>query len=264
MIKLGPSGHLTACARPVEANRRPPIFVSYASEDSCAVDSVCTWLTQQGFRVWRDTTELIAGQHWESMIEAGLKASAAAIVCLSRASTEKQGFIHREIDLILRTAGMHPPGDLFLIPLFIEECVCPAWAVPLHSISLRQPDWTDRLQQALCKRMEQLDLRVSSEGIFDAQMSRFWRGMILAQSGRDLNKVQYGAEHLLSISPKHPGIPEIRLLLDDIERAKRRTPTKDDDETLHSAGCLPESIAWFLVVVMLVVWALVLLAKLFS
>src|SRR5580704_9007399 len=47
------------------------------------------------------------------------------LVCLSLASTSKQGFVQKEIKLVLDVADEQPEGTVFVIPARLEACDVP-------------------------------------------------------------------------------------------------------------------------------------------
>jgi len=44
------------------------------------------------------------------------------IVCLSRQFNKQGGFRHDELKIVLEKAGTIPEGEIFLIPVRLEEC----------------------------------------------------------------------------------------------------------------------------------------------
>ena len=65
------------------------------------------------------------GQDWDLEINKAVRESDAVIVCLSRSSITKEGYIQKEIRAVLSVADEKPEGIIFLIPLKSEECVVP-------------------------------------------------------------------------------------------------------------------------------------------
>ena len=51
-----------------------------------------------------------------------MKESACVLVFLSRRSVEKRGYVQKEFKLTLRILDELPDGQLFLIPILIDDC----------------------------------------------------------------------------------------------------------------------------------------------
>jgi len=104
-------------------NRR--VFLCYAREDFAPVHRVYHALKNAGFDPWLDKESLLPGQQWEQEIPSAIRASAFIIVFLSAASVAKRGYVQREFKLALDTAQEIPEGDIFLIPVKLDDCEVP-------------------------------------------------------------------------------------------------------------------------------------------
>ena len=65
------------------------VFISYAREDAAAASRLADDLARRGWDVWWDP-ELIAGQHFDEVIEHELRISGAVVVLWSTHSVESQ------------------------------------------------------------------------------------------------------------------------------------------------------------------------------
>ena len=74
------------------------------------------------------------------------------IVCLSRASITKTGYVQKEIKVALDVADEQPEGTIFLIPLRLEECEVPQRLSRWHWVNLFEPGGYERLLRALTVR----------------------------------------------------------------------------------------------------------------
>lgn len=111
------------------------IFMCYASEDKVEVRNLYHQLRACGTQPWLDEEDLLPGQDWDHEIRKVVRSSDAVLVCLSRRSTNKSGYLQKEIRLALDAAAEKPEGTIFLIPVRLEPADVP--------YSLRQWQWVD-------------------------------------------------------------------------------------------------------------------------
>ena len=74
---------------------------------------------------WLDEEELYPGQDWDMEIEKAVETADAIIVCLTKNSISKEGYVQRELRIVLDYADYKPEGTLYIIPLRLEECEPP-------------------------------------------------------------------------------------------------------------------------------------------
>jgi hypothetical protein len=99
------------------------VFLSYAHADRGRVRHLYRRLSRlRGVDVWRDDKRLAPGVLWERMIEVAINASDIVIVCLSRRALRRDGYVHREIKLAVRTADQRPGTGFGIIPVKLEQC----------------------------------------------------------------------------------------------------------------------------------------------
>lgn len=115
----------------------PPlrVFLCHASDDKPNVRLLHQRLRAEGLKPWLDEEELLPGQDWHEAISKAVRSSDAVIVCLSKKSVDKTGYVQRELRLVLEVADEQPLGAIFLIPAKIEECEVPD--------RLRRWQWVD-------------------------------------------------------------------------------------------------------------------------
>jgi hypothetical protein len=132
------------------------IFVSYASEDAEAVESLDSWLRERGYAPWLDKRNLIAGQDWELEIKRAVRSAHIVLACISRKAVAKTGYVQTELRAALDAADERPPGKIFLIPLRIDECEIPERLQHLHRVDLFTAGGRDQLAKALEREMSRL------------------------------------------------------------------------------------------------------------
>ena len=103
-------------------NNGKQIFISYAREDVDSARKVYDDLKARGFKVWFDVETLLPGQNWELEIKKGIRQADAIIILISSKSVNKRGYINKEIRLALDEALSFPEGEIFVIPVLLEDC----------------------------------------------------------------------------------------------------------------------------------------------
>src|SRR3954471_4668716 len=97
------------------------VFISYASEDLPIANRISQDLEANGHLVWRDRGSLIGGVRWEATIRAAIREADKAMVLVSRHSVAKEGFIQREVRLILQRWHEMPPDREFVIVVRLDD-----------------------------------------------------------------------------------------------------------------------------------------------
>jgi hypothetical protein len=127
---------------------RPLAFLCHSSGDKEQVRELYWRLQGDGLRCWFDEEDLLPGQDWELEINKAIRASAYIIVCLSRNSINKRGFVQKELKMALDLADELPQGAVFVIPVRLEDCEPPERIGRFHrglftrrgrSVDLRRP-----------------------------------------------------------------------------------------------------------------------------
>ena len=67
------------------------------------------------------------------------------LVCLSKESVAKRGFLQREIKDVLDVADEMPEGRAFVVPARLEECEVPERLRRWQWVNLYDPDGYDKL-----------------------------------------------------------------------------------------------------------------------
>jgi hypothetical protein len=78
-----------------------------------------------------------------------VRESHCVLVCLSKQSSNRAGYLHKEIRMALDAADLLPEGTIFLIPAKLEECEVPERLRPYQWVNLFEPDSYPQLQRAL-------------------------------------------------------------------------------------------------------------------
>lgn len=155
--------HMQSSELQVVTPRPLRIFLCHSADDKPAVRSLYQSLRSDGFEPWLDEEDLLPGQEWEKEIVNAVRASDVVIVCFSKASVNKKGYVQKEIKFSLDVADELPEGTFFLLPVKLEECEIPQWLKIWQWINLFEADGYERLRRALKNRAETLASSITSE-----------------------------------------------------------------------------------------------------
>ena len=134
------------------------VFISYASEDVEHARNISLSLGSEGYDPWFDKDKLLPGSDWKLEIEKAVENCDAIVICLSRLSMNKRGFVQKEIKKALDIAEEQPEGEIFIIPCRLEPCDIP------HSLKNKQ--WADLFEEGgLKKLLSGLQMKAESMGI---------------------------------------------------------------------------------------------------
>ncbi len=139
------------------------VFLCHASDDKPVVRELGRRLRAEGWLdVWLDEEKLLPGQDWDLEIEKAVETAHIVLVCLSKHSVSKEGYVQKELRLVLDVALNMPEGSIFVIPLRLEECEIPR--------RLRSWQWVNYFppenRPAACERLlASLRLRAGTLGI---------------------------------------------------------------------------------------------------
>ena len=111
------------------------VFLCHATDDKPSVRKLYERLKDDGIDVWFDEKNLLPGQDWDIEIQKAVRQSDVVIICLSKKSVTKEGYVQKEIRFALDVADEKPEGTIYLIPTRLEKCQVP------HRISRWQ--WID-------------------------------------------------------------------------------------------------------------------------
>ena len=133
------------------------VFLCHSRHDKPRVRELYTALKQQtGIHPWLDEENLLPGQDWEVEIIKAVRSSHCVIVCLTHHATSNAGYLHKEISFALDVADRQPEGQIFLIPIKIEECDVPERLSRFHWVELYKPGGYELLLKALRARADTL------------------------------------------------------------------------------------------------------------
>ena len=139
--------------------RRLQVFLCHAAQDKPKVRELLRRLESESWIApWLDEEKLLPGQDWDLEIQKAIRAADIIIVCLSRESVSKEGYVQKEFRRALSYAEEKPEGTIYIIPLRLDDCEIP--------IRFQQWQWLDySVKNAWEKLLLSLRLRAEKLGI---------------------------------------------------------------------------------------------------
>jgi hypothetical protein len=139
------------------SSRPLKIFLCHSSGDKPEVKKIHQALLQCGSDPWLDSEKLLPGQDWNLEINKALDNSDVILLCLSKESVNKEGYVQKEIRIALDRALEMPDGRIFLIPARLEECDLPYKIRTYQWVDLFAADGMDKLIKSLNVRASQIN-----------------------------------------------------------------------------------------------------------
>lgn len=130
----------------------PSIFLCHAFEDKPEVRKLHKRLKADGFKPWLDEEALLPGADWDREIPKAIRSSDFVLVCLSKKSVQKIGYVQAEIRSALERVLEMPPGRIFIIPARLEPCEVPDNLRRWHWVDLYESDGYEKLVRSLRTR----------------------------------------------------------------------------------------------------------------
>jgi hypothetical protein len=128
------------------------VFLCHGSDDKPAVRQLYHRLQGDGYAPWLDEENLLPGQDWREEIKLAIRSVDAIVVCLSRMSIDRNGFIQDEISFALNAADERREDAPLIIPARLEACDIPDRLLRWHWVDLFDPTGYERLLRGLNAR----------------------------------------------------------------------------------------------------------------
>jgi len=177
------------------SNRTLKVFLCHASGDKPVVRNLYFRLRSAANNIlpWLDKEDLLPGQRWEEVIPVAVRNSDIVLVCLSRASIKKTGYVQKEIKYALDVADEQPEGTIFIIPVQLEQCRIPERLIKFHYVSLFEEKGFDRLMRSLSSRATELGIKLETgmdERTYSAEeRERIIKWVIADRLGEDVSEL---------------------------------------------------------------------------
>lgn len=112
--------NMTTTKRPLK------VFLCHSSQDKPIVRELHDRLLSEGWiDPWLDKEKLRLGEDFDLEIEKAIESTDAVIAFISENAVKKTGYIQKELRLVYDAQMYRPDGELFTIPLRLEECEPP-------------------------------------------------------------------------------------------------------------------------------------------
>src|ERR1700758_4182006 len=123
------------------------VFLSYASQDAEAAQSICDALRAAGIEVWFDKSELRGGDAWDRQIRKQIHDCALFIPIISAHSQARlEGYFRREWRLAADRTHDMAEEKAFLVPVVIDDTSERNASVP---DKFRDVQWSHLLEGAV-------------------------------------------------------------------------------------------------------------------
>jgi hypothetical protein len=132
------------------------VFLCHASADKPAVRWLYHYLVDFEVDAWLDKEKLSPGQDWRVEIPKAIKNSDVIIICLSKDSVNKEGYVQKEIKFALDKADEMPEGRIFLIPARLDDCNILHSLERIHCVDLFEEGGCVKLLQSIQLHIEQV------------------------------------------------------------------------------------------------------------
>jgi len=151
------------------------VFLCHATADKPAVRKLYRYLRSKGMEPWLDAENLLPGENWEVEIPNALFDSDVILVCLSKNSVNKEGYVQKEITFALDKALEKTDGTIYIIPAKLEERDVPQRLNRFQWVDLYREDGRKRLMLSLNKRAAQLGPTIKQAIVSDESTEKLKR-----------------------------------------------------------------------------------------
>jgi hypothetical protein len=134
---------------------RLQVFLCHASEDKPEIRNLYQHLQLDDFEVWLDEVNIIPGTRWRDEIARALRQADVILICLSRQSVTKTGFLQKELTIALDLLDQHPEDEIFIIPVRLDDCKVPSRLEDIQRVDLFTPTGYGKLTTALKTKAKQ-------------------------------------------------------------------------------------------------------------
>jgi len=163
------------------------VFLCHASQDKPAVRELYERLaSEKWIDPWLDGENLLPGQDFDLEIYKATRDADAIIICLSKVSVAKEGYVNREIRRALDIAQEKAEGAIYVIPLRLDDCN-PSFEQlrKLHWLDYFTPNAHEKLLKALHARASALRIEIPEFSIVSIVELK---PVVSQDDGLDLNR----------------------------------------------------------------------------
>ena len=144
-----------------DSSNRLRVFLCHSKNDKTQVRTLYARLVEDGFYPWLDEENLLPGEDWKREIPRAVRNSDIVLVCLSKSSVDKTGYVQTEIRFALDIADEQAEGTIFIIPLRLEECNVPDRLKRWHWVNFFDDNGYEKLKKSLEHRANSLNIGIT-------------------------------------------------------------------------------------------------------
>ncbi len=196
-------------------DKRPlKVFLCHASGDKEKVRDLYKRLTAEGVDAWLDQEKLLPGQDWRMEIPRAVREADVVVICLSKNSITKEGYVQKEINFALDIAEEKPEGTIFLIPARLEDCVVPERLNRWQWVDLYDENGFVKLLRSLKLRADAIGATVEPTAYIDSdkelenKLKQLYTEGLAAFYTEDWDKACQRFQSILSEQPAHQSATE--------------------------------------------------------
>jgi outer membrane protein assembly factor BamD (BamD/ComL family) len=197
-----------------EEKRPLKVFLCHASGDKPPVRDLYKQLSAEGIDAWLDQEKLLPGQDWRLEIPQAVQEADVVVVCLSKKSITKEGYVQKEIRFALDIAEEKPEGTIFLIPARLEDCMVPERLSRWQWVDLYEEDGFVRLLRSLNLRANKVGAVIqpisyeTSDQELQRRLNQLYTDGLAAFYTEDWEKACFYFQKILSERPNHRNATE--------------------------------------------------------
>jgi hypothetical protein len=189
----------------------PLIFISYANPDRSRVTPYFEDLENRGFNVWIDYKRLVAGQNWDFEIRKALDAAAVVVVFFSNNSVDRRGYVQREIKLALDQAEEKLAGDIYIIPVLLDQAAqIPDQVKSIQCVKAWEDDSHDAIKNAINHQLSAIGIEVRAA---QERANLTWTQIIYKEAWKGLPGYEVELKVLRFSSTEYLNIEDINVIL---------------------------------------------------
>ena len=206
------------------------IFISYAHEDQRRVSEIVNFLVKTNYDVWVDYKNLLPGQKWELEIKNAIKSCDYVLVCISSNSVRKRGFIQKELKVAFQIYELFPEGEVFIIPVRLDECEIPNQFNSIHCTDLFESESLVKLSNAIL-----LHSYTRERNTVTTKAPAHFRLIRLARDAKSLYEVATTSDYfkIINTSGNPPTKYLINLKAKGISNVKNGVPIISDNHIIE-------------------------------
>ena len=163
---------------PYNTDSKSLIFVSYAREDFKAAKKLFLELKNCGLKPWLDKESLVPGKVWEDEIKEAVENSKYVLPLFSSISIKKRGYIQKEFRFVLETIKEVPEGEIFVIPVRLDDCDIPYAKFKRYQYVDLFPNWKRGVQKILDTMGIKNGLPNGNPGPVNSEQESVWKNLL--------------------------------------------------------------------------------------